>query len=151
MIVHTLLLGSARGSIRMVLLFGFLLYMLPTILGMVRRVVNVGSVFAINLLLGWTLIGWAIALAMALRTNPPHAYPQVWTPPPTPGSVPGYGVASSPQGSPSLNLGMPPPAGPPAGWYTDPYDPSGQRWWDGQKWTATASKPDLPGSETGET
>jgi hypothetical protein len=60
--------------------------MLPTVLGMVRRVVNVGSVPAINLLLGWTLIGPAIALAMALRTNPPRAYPQMWTPPPTPGS-----------------------------------------------------------------
>jgi predicted membrane chloride channel (bestrophin family) len=54
------------------------LYFIPTIIAMVRRVVNVGSVFAINLLLGWTLIGWAVALAMALRTNPPHAYDDYW-------------------------------------------------------------------------
>jgi hypothetical protein len=54
------------------------LYFLPTIIGAARKVVNVGSVFAINLLLGWSLIGWAIALAMALRTNPPYAYPHYW-------------------------------------------------------------------------
>lgn len=52
------------------------LYMLPTVIAAVREVVNVGSVAAINVLLGWTLVGWAVALAMALRTNPPHAYPQ---------------------------------------------------------------------------
>jgi hypothetical protein len=151
MIAHAFLLGTAGDALVFgaILVGGIALYMLPTIVGSVRKVVNVGSVFAINLLLGWTLIGWAVALAMALRTNPPHAYPQMWTPPPTPGSVPGYGTA--PQGAPSLNPGMPPPAGPPAGWYADPYDASGQRWWDGQRWTATASKPQPPGSVNSET
>lgn len=55
-------------------------YLLPTIIGGVCRVVNIGSIFAINLLLGWTLVGWVVALAMALRTNPPYAYPQWWGP-----------------------------------------------------------------------
>ncbi len=45
-------------------------YLLPTIIGMTRKVVNVGSVAAINILLGWSLIGWAVAMAMALRSNP---------------------------------------------------------------------------------
>lgn len=29
---------------------------------------------------------------------------------------------------------LPPPSGPPAGWYTDPYDPTRQRYWDGRAW-----------------
>ena len=151
MIAQTLFLGSACGAVPVIVIFGLALYMLPTIIGAVRKVVNVGSVFAINLLLGWTLIGWAIALAMALRTNPPHAYPQMWTPPSTSGPVPGYGAASSPWQSPNLNPSIPPPAGPPAGWYADPSDPSSQRWWDGQRWTETSSKPQSPGSENSET
>ncbi len=59
-----------------ILLLGF--YMLPTIIGASRKVVNIGSIAAINLLLGRTLIGWVVALAMALRTNPPQAYQQYW-------------------------------------------------------------------------
>src|SRR5208283_2309595 len=119
------------GVIILVLALGF--YMLPTIIGASRKVVNIGSVFAINLLLGWTLIGWAIALAMALRTNPPHAYPQMWVPP---ASLPQeqFPAMVSARNPPSL----PPPAGPPAGWYPDPADPSSQRWWDGQRWAEPA-------------
>jgi hypothetical protein len=47
-------------------------YLSPTITAGVRRVPNVGSVLAINLLLGWSLVGWALAWAMALRTRPPR-------------------------------------------------------------------------------
>ncbi len=128
MIAHAFLLGTAGDAVvfGVVVVGGLALYMLPTILGSVRKVINIGSVFAINLLLGWTLIGWAVALAMALRTNPPYAYSQMWTSPPSPGFVPGPNIR--------------PPAGPPAGWYADPSDPSGQRWWDGQRWTETAAK-----------
>jgi hypothetical protein len=43
-------------------------YFIPTITAIVRAVRNTGSVVVINLLLGWTLIGWAVALAMAMRT-----------------------------------------------------------------------------------
>lgn len=33
---------------------------------------------------------------------------------------------------------LPPPVGPPAGWYPDPYDPSRQRYWDGRAWDLSA-------------
>lgn len=69
-------LGGLAAVLLWLLLVG--LYMLPTVIGATRKVVNVGSVAAINLLLGWTLIGWAVALAMALRTNPPHAHTEYW-------------------------------------------------------------------------
>jgi hypothetical protein len=45
------------------------LYFLPTIIAVSRKVRNQGSVAVINFFLGWTLIGWVIALAMAFRTS----------------------------------------------------------------------------------
>ncbi len=47
------------------------LYLLPTFIGWARHVPHLGSVAAVNILLGWTLAGWAVALAMALRSATP--------------------------------------------------------------------------------
>jgi hypothetical protein len=47
-----------------------LLYMAPVLVGWARHVPDIGAVAVINLLLGWTLIGWVVALAMALRSVP---------------------------------------------------------------------------------
>lgn len=44
-------------------------YFLPTIVAVARKVTNQGSVAVINFFLGWTLIGWVAALAMACRTS----------------------------------------------------------------------------------
>lgn len=46
------------------------LYFVPLIVAMLRHVPNVGSVAVINLFLGWTVIGWVVALAMAARSRP---------------------------------------------------------------------------------
>lgn len=46
-----------------------LAYFAPAIVARRRRVTNAGSVFVVDLLLGWTLVGWVVALAMALRTS----------------------------------------------------------------------------------
>jgi T4 superinfection immunity protein len=45
-------------------------YFLPTIVANVRKPSppNVGSVVVINLFLGWTWIGWVVALALACRS-----------------------------------------------------------------------------------
>jgi hypothetical protein len=45
------------------------LYFLPTIIAVARKVRNQGSIVVINFFLGWTLIGWVVALAMAFRTS----------------------------------------------------------------------------------
>ncbi len=45
------------------LVFGFLLYFLPTIIGRNKR--DVMGIFLVNLLFGWTVIGWVIALMWA--------------------------------------------------------------------------------------
>ena len=51
---------------------GFLLYFLPAIIGALRRVRGLGSVVVVNLFLGWTVIGWIVALAMAFRSAKPQ-------------------------------------------------------------------------------
>lgn len=43
-------------------------YMLPWAIAAVRDVRH-WSVFWVNLLLGWTIVGWIIALVMALRSQ----------------------------------------------------------------------------------
>ena len=43
-------------------------YFLPSIVAAGRKVRHVGSVFVVNLFLGWTILGWVIALAMAARS-----------------------------------------------------------------------------------
>jgi competence protein ComGC len=48
-------------------IFLFVLYWVPSIVAANRHVKDSGSVYVINFLLGWTLIGWAVALAMACR------------------------------------------------------------------------------------
>lgn len=47
------------------------IYFAPTLLALHRGVTNRGSILVINLFLGWTLIGWVVALAMAARTVKP--------------------------------------------------------------------------------
>ncbi len=60
--------GSAIG---VGMIFLIALYFIPTIVGAIRKVPNIGSIIVINLFLGWTLIGWVVSLAMAARSVPP--------------------------------------------------------------------------------
>lgn len=46
------------------------IYLAPTIVAYNRQVPSIGSVAVINIFLGWTLIGWVVALAMAARSVP---------------------------------------------------------------------------------
>ncbi len=103
--------------------FFLIVYLTPTIVARGRSAPDLGSVIVINLLLGWTLIGWIVALAMAYRT------PQGW----------------DPSGRPRHEQHAAPVAGPPEGWYPNPEGP-GYRWWDGHRWTnASVYKlPDQP-------
>lgn len=41
------------------------LYFVPFIIGIVRRHPNLGPILIVTVLLGWTGIGWVVALAMA--------------------------------------------------------------------------------------
>jgi len=41
-------------------------YMLPTIVGSLRKKKNIGAIAVLNFFLGWTVIGWIVALMWAV-------------------------------------------------------------------------------------
>jgi hypothetical protein len=49
--------------------FGFLFYFLPSILAAVRGKRDLVSIFVLNFLLGWTAIGWVIALLWSVKAD----------------------------------------------------------------------------------
>jgi len=51
--------------------FGFVLYFLPAVVAFARSKRDAGSILLLNLFLGWTAIGWVIALVWALRVDSP--------------------------------------------------------------------------------
>jgi ABC-type sugar transport system permease subunit len=44
-----------------------LFYLLPFAIAFKRKRANSGAIFALNLFLGWSLIGWVVALVWALK------------------------------------------------------------------------------------
>ena len=60
---------------------GFFLYLLPTIVALVREKHDAVSIFLLNFFLGWSVIGWIIALVWACKRDrvvyvqaPPRSY-----------------------------------------------------------------------------
>ena len=84
-----------------------LFYMLPWAIAATRHKSNHGAIAVLNLLLGWTFIGWIVALVMACGAHQQAATPVI----------------------------MGAPTAPPPGWYPAPDGSAGQVWWDGQRWT----------------
>lgn len=58
-------MGTAIGVIVVIAV-----YLAPTAVAFGRHH-NVGAVAAVNVLVGWTVIGWIVALVMALGSNRP--------------------------------------------------------------------------------
>ena len=52
-----------------VVLFGLALYFLPTLIAAGRRKRNTLAIFALNLFLGWTMLGWVLALVWSLSVD----------------------------------------------------------------------------------
>jgi hypothetical protein len=50
-------------------LAGVALYFLPTIIGASRHKANLIGIFLVNFFLGWSVIGWVIALVWAVSTE----------------------------------------------------------------------------------
>ncbi|HEX3326203.1 MAG TPA: superinfection immunity protein [Actinomycetota bacterium] len=70
--------GNGANPILGLLVLGGLIaaYFVPTIVALVRHTDNVVPVAIINFFLGWTFIGWVVALAMACKSPAPtqHIY-----------------------------------------------------------------------------
>ena len=54
--------------------FGFpVMYFLPSLIALARSKRDLLSIFLLNLFLGWSVIGWIIALVWALKHDVPAA------------------------------------------------------------------------------
>ncbi len=51
--------------------FGLVLYFLPAIIAFARSKRDAMSILLLNFFLGWTAIGWVIALVWAVKTDVP--------------------------------------------------------------------------------
>lgn len=93
-----------------------LLYMAPWAVAVTRGRSNQAAVGLVNLLAGWSVIGWIVALVMAAQSHQVVA--------------PGAAVSAATQ----ISINAPGSAVPP-GWYPAP-DAQGQQYWDGSMWTS---------------
>ncbi len=48
-------------------LFSLALYFLPTIIAIARKQPNALAIFVLNFFLGWTFIGWVVALVWSVK------------------------------------------------------------------------------------
>lgn len=97
-------------------------YLLPWAIAATRGRSNQAAVGLVNLFLGWSLIGWIVALVMACQAHAVVA------------ATPNVTVVLAQQ-FPQPGYSVPPPvAGPPASWYQSPAG-TGQEYWDGIAWT----------------
>jgi Superinfection immunity protein len=75
----------ARGGVETVAAaaISVFLYFVPTVIAVGRRAPNAVSVFGVNLLLGWTGVGWLIALFMSAgrdeRSRPGPSFTHIGT------------------------------------------------------------------------
>ena len=49
-----------------------LAYFIPTIVALIRGKKNKGSIIVVNVFLGWSVIGWVVALAWACGSDEKH-------------------------------------------------------------------------------
>jgi hypothetical protein len=61
--------GFFTGTALIFFCLGCALYFLPSIIAVRRHNDNLVAVIAINLLVGWTFIGWIVALVLALSSD----------------------------------------------------------------------------------
>ena len=51
--------------------FGFVMYFLPSIIALARNKRDITAILLLNIFLGWTMIGWLVALIWAVKTDVP--------------------------------------------------------------------------------
>ena len=53
--------------------FGTLMYFLPSIIALAKSKRDLLAIFLLNLFLGWSVIGWIVALVWAAKSHVPTA------------------------------------------------------------------------------
>jgi hypothetical protein len=56
------------------LIFAIGLYFLPAIVAALRHTHNATGILLLNIFFGWTVIGWFVALLMAIGSAPSYVY-----------------------------------------------------------------------------
>lgn len=51
--------------------FGFVMYFLPTIIAFARSKRDAAAILLLNLFLGWSVIGWIVAMVWAVKNDVP--------------------------------------------------------------------------------
>lgn len=95
--------GSAIGGLLLAIIIitiSFAAYMAPSIVAYLRHVKDLGSIIVLNFFLGWSIVGWVVAMAMAFRTDTTGVMSplQMGYQPPMPGHPSGYGQQAPPPG-----------------------------------------------------
>jgi hypothetical protein len=75
-------LGLPILVIILICFVAFFIHFLPTFVAGSRHVQNFWWILLVNLLFGWTLIGWIIALVWALNDRPRYVIGYMPPPPP---------------------------------------------------------------------
>jgi hypothetical protein len=66
--------SEPSGAVTLIfVVFAFVVYFLPTIIAKMREHYNQNAILLLNLILGWTGIGWVIALIWAVMNPPPKS------------------------------------------------------------------------------
>lgn len=76
--------GPAKGAVMIVVLIG--VYFLPTMLAFRRERRRKWRIMAINVLLGWTIIGWVVSMLLTYAYEPPPEGEEELDTPRVPGS-----------------------------------------------------------------
>ncbi|MCH7573571.1 MAG: superinfection immunity protein [Candidatus Marinimicrobia bacterium] len=78
----------ALGLISLIIIIAT--YLIPTIIAGIRAASHSGAIFALNLLLGWTFIGWVGALIWAMVADKKQNQPTTQAEPAKAKEVTGY-------------------------------------------------------------
>ncbi|HEX4758361.1 MAG TPA: superinfection immunity protein [Terracidiphilus sp.] len=62
------------------LIFAIALYFVPAIIAAARQTHNATAILLLNIILGWTVVGWFVALLLAICSAPSyvHYYRRGW-------------------------------------------------------------------------
>ena len=108
-------------------------YTLPWAIAATRHKRDTTSIALVNVLLGWTFVGWIVALIKACGKDLVLIAPV-------------QQVVVMNNVTASVGAPVAAPGGPAAGWYAAPNGGPGQQYWDGTTWTGHTQAAPSPAS-----